>query len=245
MAPQSVISTTLQLLRDQASSTIPFLAHPLIRAIEDHGNLIKVSWWPASRAARHLRRPLELDHPAQQRFRAGQHGCDRPVSELRSSSTPTSLQPIVLSAVEKAANKGDLAVVNILESKMKNVMLSAQERRSASRSSQATRSHHQHPADPQRQRHCSSGCPERHRLVRGCGTGHCAGRTSVGRPRRRRRTARQNWFNQSRERWWRSRALATSTSSSFRRRSTTRAGTTPDIMLMSPSCYAAFLSLMD
>ena len=32
-------------------------------------------------------------------------------------------QPIILSAVEKAANKGDLAVVNILESKMKNVML--------------------------------------------------------------------------------------------------------------------------
>jgi hypothetical protein len=42
MAPQSVISTTLQLLRDRLIDN-SFLAHPLIRAIEEHGNLIKVS----------------------------------------------------------------------------------------------------------------------------------------------------------------------------------------------------------
>ena len=32
-------------------------------------------------------------------------------------------QPVILSAIEKMANKGDLAVVNILESKVNNVML--------------------------------------------------------------------------------------------------------------------------
>ena len=42
MAPQSVISTTLQLLRDKLVDN-SYLSHPLIRAIEEAGNLVKVS----------------------------------------------------------------------------------------------------------------------------------------------------------------------------------------------------------
>ena len=42
MAPQSVISTTLQLLRDKLIDN-SFLSHPLFRAIESAGNLVKVS----------------------------------------------------------------------------------------------------------------------------------------------------------------------------------------------------------
>jgi hypothetical protein len=118
--PQSVLSTTLRLLRDKLVDN-SFLAHPLIRAIEQAGNLVKVSG--GSR----------IDQPVI----FGDHSS---ITELTSGFEPVSLAvtdpfktasfewanwtaPIVLSEVERAANKGDLAVVNILESKMKNVML--------------------------------------------------------------------------------------------------------------------------
>jgi len=121
MAPQSVISTTLQLLRDKLVDN-SYLAHPLIRAVESAGNLVKVSGG------------LRVEEPVI----FGDHSS---ITELSNGFEPVSMavtdpfqvakfefanftQPIVISAVEKAANKGDLAVVNILESKMKNVMLS-------------------------------------------------------------------------------------------------------------------------
>jgi|TARA_R100000084_G_scaffold94258_1_gene48031 hypothetical protein len=120
MAPQSVISTTLQLLRDKLVDN-SFLSHPLFRAIEGAGNLIKVSGG------------LRVEQPVI----FGEHSS---ITQLSSGFEPVSMavtdpfqsakfefsnftQPIILNAVEKAANKGDLAVVNILESKMRNVML--------------------------------------------------------------------------------------------------------------------------
>ena len=120
MAPQSVISTTLQLLRDKLVDN-SFISHPLFRAIEQAGNLIKVSGG------------LRVEQPVI----FGEHSS---ISELSNGFEPVSMavtdpfnvakfefanftQPIVLSVVEKTANKGDLAVVNILEAKMKNVML--------------------------------------------------------------------------------------------------------------------------
>lgn len=120
MAPQSVISTTLQLLRDKLVDN-SFLSHPLFRAIEGAGNLVKVSGG------------LRVEQPVI----FGEHSS---ITQLSNGFEPVSMavtdpfqtakyefsnftQPIILSAVEKAANKGDLAVVNILESKMKNVML--------------------------------------------------------------------------------------------------------------------------
>ena len=120
MAPQSVISTTLQLLRDQLVDN-SFLSHPLFRAIEAAGNLVKVSGG------------LRIEQPVI----FGEHSS---ITQLSSGFEPVSMavtdpfqsakyefsnftQPIILNAVEKAANKGDLAVVNILQSKMRNVML--------------------------------------------------------------------------------------------------------------------------
>jgi len=120
MAPQSVISTTLQLLRDKLIDN-SFLSHPLFRSIETAGNLVKVSGG------------LRVEQPVI----FGEHSS---ITELTNGFEPVSMAvtdpfnsakfeyanwtaPIVLSAVEKAANKGDLAVVNILESKVKNVML--------------------------------------------------------------------------------------------------------------------------
>ncbi len=121
MAPSSVLATTLQLLRDKLVDN-SYLAHPLFRAIEASGNLVKVSGG------------LRVEEPVI----FGDHSS---ITELSNGFEPVSMavtdpfyvakyefanftQPIILSAVEKAANKGDLAVVNILESKMKNVMLS-------------------------------------------------------------------------------------------------------------------------
>jgi hypothetical protein len=120
MAPQSVLSTTLQLLRDKLVDN-SYLSHPLFRAVEQAGNLVKVSGG------------LRVEQPVI----FGEHS---QISELSNGFEPVNMavtdpfqtakfefanftQPIILSEVERVANKGDLAVVNILESKMKNVML--------------------------------------------------------------------------------------------------------------------------
>ena len=121
MATQSIISTTLQLLRDKLIDN-SYLAHPLIRAVEQHGNLIKVSGG------------LRIDQPVM-------FGSHSQISSLSSGFEPVNMAitdpfqtaqfewanftaPVVLSMVEKVANRGDLAVVNILENKLKNVLLS-------------------------------------------------------------------------------------------------------------------------
>lgn len=121
MATQSIISTTLQLLRDKLVDN-SYLSHPLFRAIEQSGNLVKVS------GGLRVEQPVIFgDHSSITQLSNG----FEPVSLAVTDPFQTAkfeyanfVQPIILSAVEKAANKGDLAVVNILESKMKNVMLS-------------------------------------------------------------------------------------------------------------------------
>ena len=117
---QSILSTTLQLLRDKLVDN-SYIAHPLLAALDAGGSIIKVS------GGARVEIPLVF----------GDHSS---ITELTNGFEPVSMavtdpfqtakfeysnftQPIILSAVEKAANKGDLAVVNILESKMKNVML--------------------------------------------------------------------------------------------------------------------------
>ena len=120
-APSSVLSTTLQLLRDKLVDN-SFLAHPLFRAIEQAGNLKKVS------GGMRVEQPVIFgDHSSITELTNGFEPVSLAVTDPFTSAKfewANFTQPIVLSAVEKAANKGDLAVVNILESKMQNVMLS-------------------------------------------------------------------------------------------------------------------------
>ena len=121
MATQSIISTTLQLLRDKLVDN-SYLSHPLFRAIEASGNLVKVS------GGLRVEQPVIFgDHSSITQLSNGFEPVSLAVTDpfqLAKFEYGNFVQPIVLSAVEKAANKGDLAVVNILESKMKNVMLS-------------------------------------------------------------------------------------------------------------------------
>jgi hypothetical protein len=118
--PNSVLSTTLQLLRDKLVDN-SFISHPLFRAIEAAGNRKMVSGG------------MRIDQPVM-------FGSHSSITELTNGFEPVSLAvsdpftkaqfewcnftaPIVLSDVEKLANKGDLAIVNILESKVQNVMI--------------------------------------------------------------------------------------------------------------------------
>lgn len=120
--PSSVLSTTLRLLRDKLVDN-SFLAHPLFRAIEQSGNLVKVA------GGSRIDEPVIFgDHTAITELTgAGFNPVSMAVTDPFNQSRfefANFTQPIILSAVEKAANKGDLAVVNILESKVNNVMLS-------------------------------------------------------------------------------------------------------------------------
>ena len=118
--PTSVLSTTLQLLRDKLVDN-SYLSHPLFRAIEQSGNLVRVS------GGSRVEQPVIF----------GEHSS---LTELSNGFEPVSMavtdpfnvakyeysnftQPIILSAVEELANKGETAVVSILEAKMNNVML--------------------------------------------------------------------------------------------------------------------------
>jgi hypothetical protein len=236
MAPQSVISTTLQLLRDKLVDN-SFLAHPLIRAIEEHGNLVKVSGG------------LRVEQPVI----FGDHSS---ITELSNGFEPVSMavtdpfqtakfeysnftQPIILSAVEKAANKGDLAVVNILESKMKNVMLSLKKEVSkqiiAGDSSKITTLQTLNGNGTTAAAVNTTGWLE--------GVAQAAQANSVGGLSKVTYQA-QNWFNQFVDAAG-ALTLANLDELFIQSQIYNPSGTTPDIMLMSPSCYAAFLNLMD
>jgi hypothetical protein len=236
MAPQSVISTTLQLLRDKLVDN-SFLAHPLIRAIEEHGNLVKVSGG------------LRVEQPVI----FGDHSS---ITELSNGFEPVSMavtdpfqtakfeysnftQPIILSAVEKAANKGDLAVVNILESKMKNVMLSLKKEVSkqiiAGDSSKITTLQTLNGNGTAAAAVNATGWLE--------GVAQGAQANTVGGLAKTTYRA-QNWFNQFVDAGG-TLSLANLDELFIQSQIYNPSGTTPDIMLMSPSCYAAFLNLMD
>jgi len=236
MAPQSVISTTLQLLRDKLVDN-SFLAHPLIRAIENAGNLVKVSGG------------LRVEQPVI----FGDHST---ITELSNGFEPVSMavtdpfqsakfeysnftQPIVLSAVEKAANKGDLAVVNILESKMKNVMLSLKKEVCkqviAGDSSKITTLQTLNGNGTTLAAVNGSGWLEG---VTGLSQVNSVG--GLAKPTYR----AQNWLNQF-VNAGAGLALSHLDELFIQTQIYNPSGTTPDIMLMSPRCYAAFLALMD
>ena len=236
MAPQSVISTTLQLLRDRLIDN-SFLAHPLIRAIEEHGNLIKVSGG------------LRVEQPVI----FGDHSS---ITELSNGFEPVSMavtdpfqtakfeysnftQPIVLSAVEKAANKGDLAVVNILESKMKNVMLSLKKEVCkqiiAGDSSKITTLQTLNGNGTAAVAANNTGWLEGVAQANQANVVGTLGKTTY---------RSLNWYNQFVDAGG-TLALSHLDELFIQTQLYNPSGTTPDIMLMSPSCYAAFLALMD
>ena len=236
MAPQSVISTTLQLLRDKLVDN-SFLAHPLIRAIEEHGNLVKVAGG------------LRVEQPVI----FGDHST---ITELSNGFEPVSMavtdpfqtakfeysnftQPIVLSAVEKAANKGDLAVVNILESKMKNVMLSLKKEVCkqiiAGDSTKITTLQTLNGNGTTAVAADTTGWLE--------GVAQASQINAVGGLSKVTYQA-QNWYNQFVDATG-TLALSHLDELFIQTQLYNPSGTTPDIMLMSPSCYAAFLALMD
>ena len=236
MAPQSVISTTLQLLRDKLIDN-SFLAHPLIRAIEDHGNLIKVS------GGLRVEQPVIFgDHSSITQLSNGFEPVSMAVTDPFQSAKfeySNFTAPIVLSAVEKAANKGDLAVVNILESKMKNVMLALKKEVSkqviAGDSSTISTLQTLNGNGTALVAPNATGWFE--------GVAGAAQVNAVGGLAKTTYRA-QNWFNQFVNATG---ALALSHLDELfiQTQIYNPSGTTPDIMLMSPSCYAAFLSLMD
>lgn len=116
----AILSTTLQLMRDKLIDN-SFVSHPLLRAIEQAGNLVKVS------GGSRIEQPVIFgEHSQLTVLNNGYEPVNMSVTDpfnLAKFEWANFTQPIVLSQVEQAANKGDLAVVNILESKVRNVML--------------------------------------------------------------------------------------------------------------------------
>jgi len=118
--PTSVLSTTLQLLRDKLVDN-SYLAHPLFRAIEQSGNLIRVS------GGARVEQPVIFgDHSQLTELTNGFEPVSMAVTDpfqVAKFEYSNFTQPIILSAVEELANKGETAVVNILEANMNTVML--------------------------------------------------------------------------------------------------------------------------
>ena len=232
----SILSTTLQLLRDQLVDN-SFLAHPLIRAIEEHGNLVKVSGG------------ARVDQPVI-------FGESSTISELATGWEPVSMAvtdpfttasfeyanftaPVVLNAVEKAANKGDLAVVNILQAKVKNVMLSL--KRASCRQMIVGDSSSITGLQTLNGNGTATSAPNATGWLEGvAGTAQV---NSVGGLSK--LTYRsKNWFNQFVSAGG-SLALSHLDELFIQSQIFNPSGGTPDILLMSPKCYAAFLALMD
>jgi len=236
MPPQSVISTTLQLLRDKLIDN-SFLSHPLIRAIEEHGNLVKVS------GGQRIEQPVIFgDHSSITELSSGWESVNMAVTDPFQSAKfewSNFTQPIVLNAVEKAANKGDLAVVNILESKMKNVMLGLKKEVSLQiiqgASSKITTLQTLNGNGTSTVAVNATGWLE--------GVAQASQASTVGGLAKATYRAK-NWYNQFIDAGG-TMTLAHIDQLFIYTQLYNPAGTTPDIMLMSPKSYAKFLSLMD
>jgi len=236
MALNSVLSTTLQLLRDKLIDN-SFLAHPLIRAIEENGNLVKVS------GGSRVEQPVIFgDHSSITELTNGFEAVNMAVRDPFTSAKfeyANFTQPIVLSAVEKAANKGDLAVVNILDSKMKNVMLSLKRQVNLQiiqgSSAKITQLQTLNGNGTSTSAVNTAGWLEG--ISPGTQSNVIGGLSKV--------TYRaQNWFNQIQDAGG-SLTLADLDQLFIQSQIYSPDGNLPDILLMSPACYSAFLNLMD
>lgn len=241
MAPQSVLTTTLQLLRDKLVDN-SFVSHPLIRAIEEHGNLVKVS------GGARVEQPVIFgDHSSLSELNSGFEPVNMAITDpfhVAKFEYSNFTQPIVLSAVEKAANKGDLAVVNILESKMKNVMLSL--KKEVCKQIIRGDSTKLTTLQTLNGNGTSDGTTD---LVAPDTTGWLEARAQASQTNTvgglsKTTFQAQNWYNQFVDAGG-TLSLAHLDELFIQSQLYNPSGSTPDIMLMSPSCYAAFLALMD
>lgn len=236
MAPSSVLATTLTLLRDKLIDN-SFLAHPLIRAIEDAGNLVMVE------GGQIIEQPVVFgSHSSITQYTNGfepQNMAVRDPFNKAKFEYATFSAPVALSAVEKMANKGELAVVNILESKVKNVMLDLRK----SVSQQIIRGDVTNLSNLE----TLNGNGTSTFAVNGKGWLEGVARASqantVGGLSKATYQA-EHWFNQFQD------AGGTLTISHIDQMFIQAGlyaldGGTPDILLMSAACYTAFLKLMD
>ena len=236
MALNSILSTTLQLLRDKLIDN-SFIAHPLLRAIEENGGLIKVS------GGSRVECPVIFgEHSSITSLVSGFEAVNMAVTDPFQSAKfeySNFTQPIVLSAVEKAANKGDLAVVNILENKVANVMLSLRKQVNQ----QIIR------GDSAKITDLTTLNGNGTALVAPNATGFfeavaAASQVNVVGGLSKVTFNAQNWFNQFQDAGG-TLTIADLDQLFINTQIYSPDGNMPDILLMSPACYSAFLNLMD
>lgn len=237
MAPtNSILSTTLQLLRDKLIDN-SFVSHPLIRAIEQHGNLKKVT------GGSRIEQPVIFgDHSSITELGTGFEAVNMAVTDPFKKALfeyANFTQPVVLSQVEKLANRGDLAIVNILEGKVNNVMLSL--RKQVCRQMIVGDSTKITQLQTFNGNGTSSVAPNTNGWLEG--VAGASQSNSVGGLSKVTYRA-QNWFNQVQDAGG-SLAISDLDQLFIKAMIYSPDGTTPDMLLLSPACYAAFLNLMD
>lgn len=236
MPTNSLITTTLQLLRDKLIDN-SFISHPLIRAIESKGRLRKVT------GGLRIEQPVIFgEHSSITEFSNGFEPMNMAIKDpfyVAKFEWANFAQPIVINQIEQLANRGDLAVVSVLESKMANVMLALRK--------QVTQQIIRGDSSKITQLQTLNGNGTN--LVAPNTTGWLEGvalasQTSTvgGLSKATYRTL--NWFNQFQDAGG-SLAISDLDQLFINAEIYNPSGATPDILLMSPKCYAAFLALLD
>jgi len=120
-APSSVSSTTLRLLIDKLQDN-SFISHPLFQAVEEAGNLKRVS------GGQRVEQPVIIGEQSSGLTQVSSGWEPTPLNFSDPFLTANFewcdiIDHVGLNIVEKTSNKGELARVNILESKVKNLMI--------------------------------------------------------------------------------------------------------------------------
>jgi len=120
-APSSVSSTTLRLLIDKLQDN-SFIAHPLFKAIEEAGNLKRVT------GGQRVEQPVIIGEQSSGLTQVSSGWEPTPLNFSDPFLTANFewcdiIDHVGLNIVEKTSNKGELARVNILESKIRNLMI--------------------------------------------------------------------------------------------------------------------------
>ena len=120
-APSSVSSTTLRLLIDKLQDN-SFISHPLFQAVEEAGNLKRVS------GGQRVEQPVIIGEQSSGLTQVSSGWEPTPLNFSDPFLTANFewcdiIDHVGLNIVEKTSNKGELARVSILESKVKNLMI--------------------------------------------------------------------------------------------------------------------------